>query len=84
MSKGLANVVAGDTAISTVGLGTGLNYRGFSVNDLSQHCSFEQVTHLLLYKTLPTKSQLCNLKKKINQYRTLDQKLIKVLQLIPS
>lgn len=32
MNKGgLAGVVAGDSKISTVGLGTGLNYRGFCI-----------------------------------------------------
>jgi 2-methylcitrate synthase len=37
MSKtaGLAGVVAGDSKISTVGLGNGLNYRGYSIEDLS-------------------------------------------------
>ena len=41
MSKGgLAGVVAGDSAISTVGLGTGLNYRGYSIEDLSENCCF--------------------------------------------
>jgi 2-methylcitrate synthase len=32
MSKGLAGIVAGDSKISTVGLGNGLNYRGYNVN----------------------------------------------------
>ncbi len=35
MSKGLANIIAGESSISTVGLGTGLNYRGFNVSDLA-------------------------------------------------
>lgn len=41
MTKGLANVIAGESSISTVGLGTGLNYRGFNIIELSKHCSFE-------------------------------------------
>lgn len=58
MTKGLANVIAGESAISTVGLGTGLNYRGFDITDLSRHCTFEQVAHLLLYKRFPNKNEL--------------------------
>jgi 2-methylcitrate synthase len=54
-SSGLAGIVAGESDISTVGLGLGLNYRGFSIRDLSEHCIFEEVIHLLLFKALPTK-----------------------------
>jgi len=32
---GLAGVNAGDSSIATVGGGTGLNYRGYNVNDLA-------------------------------------------------
>lgn len=41
MTKGLANVVVGESKISTVGLGTGLNYRGFSITELAEQCTFE-------------------------------------------
>ena len=47
-NAGLAGITAGDSAISTVGLGMGLNYRGYDINDLAAHCSFEEVVHLLL------------------------------------
>ena len=30
-TAGLAGIIAGDSAISTVGLGVGLNYRGYSI-----------------------------------------------------
>jgi 2-methylcitrate synthase len=33
-------MVAGDSAISTVGLGVGLNYRGFNIQDLAKNCVF--------------------------------------------
>ena len=53
-SKGLANVVAGESKISTVGLGTGLNYRGFNIKELAEKSTFEEVAYLLLYEKLPT------------------------------
>ena len=51
---GLAGVVAGDSAISTVGLGTGLNYRGYSIVDLANKSTFEEVFYLLLFNRMPT------------------------------
>jgi 2-methylcitrate synthase len=53
MSKGLAGVVAGDSKIATVGLGNGLNYRGYNVNHLAEYSSFEEVFYLLLFSRLP-------------------------------
>ena len=41
---GLAGVVAGETAISTVGKeGVGLTYRGYSINDLAEKATFEEI-----------------------------------------
>ena len=83
-TKGLANVIAGDSAISTVGTGNGLNYRGFSIEDLCKHCTFEQVAYLLLFETFPNKSQLESFKKEINSYRQLNTTLKKVLRMLDS
>ena len=55
-SAGLAGVVAGESGISTVGVaGKGLNYRGYSIDDLAAHAGFEEVAYLLHYGQLPTK-----------------------------
>ena len=41
-TRGLAGVVAGETALSTVGQeGAGLTYRGYSIDDLAEHATFE-------------------------------------------
>ena len=56
-TAGLAGVVAGQTAISTVGKeGVGLTYRGYAIEDLAREASFEEVAHLLIYEELPTQS----------------------------
>jgi len=57
---GLAGIVAGESAISTVGLGFGLNYRGYNIEDLANNAIFEEVAYLLLYKNLPTIEELKN------------------------
>jgi len=50
----MAGIVAGDSAISTVGIGLGLNYRGYDVNELADNSTFEDVAYLLLFGSLPT------------------------------
>lgn len=80
---GLAGIIAGESAISTVGLGVGLNYRGFSIEDLSEYCVFEEVLHLLIFKQLPTKEQLKKLCERISAKRTLPAALQKILEMLP-
>src|SRR3989338_7652276 len=46
---GLAGVVAGDSAICTVGIGAhALTYRGYDIHDLAKDSSFEEVAYLLI------------------------------------
>lgn len=54
---GLAGMVAGESAISTVGIGLGLNYRGYDIRDLAKDCIFEEVAYLLLFGKLPNKEE---------------------------
>ena len=63
-SPGLEGVVAGETAISTIT--GGLQYRGYSIEDLGEHATFEEVAHLLLHGTLPTVAQLKALRERLN------------------
>ncbi|STY29257.1 2-methylcitrate synthase [Legionella wadsworthii] len=83
-SGGLAGVVAGQSAICTVGLaGKGLNYRGYSIDDLAENATFEEVAYLLLYGKLPTQKELDEYTKKLVGLRELPSSLKTVLQLIP-
>lgn len=81
---GLAGVVAGQTAIATVGKeGVGLNYRGYSIEDLASQASFEEVAYLLLYGELPTEKQLYDYQRLLVSKRELPQALKSVLEEIP-
>lgn len=81
---GLAGVVAGETAISTVGQeGMGLNYRGYSIYDLAEHATFEEVAYLLVRGNLPTPDQLQSYVEKLVSLRTLPDALKTVLELTP-
>lgn len=82
---GLAGVVAGETAISTVGKeGVGLTYRGYSVDDLSEHASFEEVAYLLLEGRLPSKTELSAYEEKLISLRSLPMALATVLEQLPA
>lgn len=82
---GLAGVVAGQTAICTVGHeGDHLHYRGYSIFDLAKHATFEEVAYLLVYEHLPTVQQLANYKKLLQSMRGLPPELAIMLEAIPS
>lgn len=84
-SAGLAGVIAGETAISSVGKeGMGLNYRGYSINALAEHTQFEEVAYLLLRGSLPTQQQFVNYQKKLIEFRGLPDDLKVVLEKIPA
>ena len=82
---GLRGQVAGQTALCTVGTqGSGLNYRGYDVDDLAENCIFEEVAHLILKGHLPTQAELDAYQAKLAPLRELPSSLKAVLELIPA
>ncbi len=83
-AQGLEGIIAGETAICTVGEdGKSLHYRGFDVTDLAQKGSFEETAYLLLYKKLPTQQEMNAFKKRLMSERSLPVKLAEVLEILP-
>jgi len=83
-SAGLAGIIAGQSAIATVGQeGEGLNYRGYSIDDLAANATFEEVAYLLHYGQLPTRAELATYTNKLVGLRELPESLKEVLKLIP-
>lgn len=83
-SGGLAGMVAGQSAIATVGqAGVGLNYRGYTIEDLAEHASFEEVAYLLIYGLLPTQKQLDEYCSKLIRLRVIPEALKTLLKMIP-
>ena len=81
---GLAGVTAGTTSVSTVGKdGVGLTYRGYAIEDLAEHATFEEIAYLLIYEKLPTQQQLKQYQQQLIQLRHLSPALCTVLELIP-
>ncbi len=59
ISRGLKGVYFERSAISFIDGRAGvLRYRGYSINDLAQHCTFEEIGYLLLMGKLPSESDL--------------------------
>lgn len=81
---GLAGLVVGQTAICTVGKNDmGLNYRGYSIYDLAEQATFEEVAYLLIHNKLPTISELENYRNKLKAKRYLPDNLKNILKMIP-
>lgn len=81
---GLAGVVAGQTAICKVeDDGAGLSYRGYAIDDLVEHSSFEEVAYLLIRGKLPTQAELDEYRKRLKPLRQLPPALKATLELIP-
>jgi 2-methylcitrate synthase len=84
-SVALSGVVAGDTALSTVGhAGNDLHYRGYDILDLAAHCDFEEVAHLLVHGTLPTVAELATYRRKLKGLRGLPPAVRSVLEALPA
>jgi citrate synthase len=80
-SPGLEGIIAGETAISTIE--GGLRYRGYPVGELAQHCSFDEVAHLLLYGELPTSKELAQFQSRVAAARRLPLPLRDLFQALP-
>jgi 2-methylcitrate synthase len=84
-SVALSGIVAGDTALCTVGrTGNDLHYRGYDILDIAEQCEFEEIAHLLVHGTLPTQAQLGAYKARLKGLRGLPPVLRKSLELLPA
>ncbi len=83
-SVALSGVVAGNTALCTVGrTGNDLHYRGYNILDIAPRCVFEEIAHLLIHGSLPTQAELRSYRAKLRGYRGLPAALKTVLETIP-
>ncbi len=84
-SVALSGVPAGNTALCTVGQqGNDLHYRGYDILDLAEATEYEEVAHLLVHGTLPTRSALLAYKAKLARLRGLPAVVRDVLEQLPA
>lgn len=79
---GLEGIIAGETAISSIA--GGLNYRGYSIEDLAAHSTFEEVAYLLLYGELPTPQELSEFQERLSSEAKLPAEMIEILSKLPA
>ena len=83
-SVALSGVVAGNTAICSVGhAGNDLHYRGYNVLDFARSAEFEEIAYLLIYGSLPDATQLTEYKSRLRSIRELPDAVKNVLEFIP-
>ncbi len=81
----MSGVIAGTTDIATVGKeGRGLTYRGYSIEDLAEHSTFEEVAYLLLKGQLPLQDELRDYRSELKSKRGIPERLKTVLEQLPA
>jgi 2-methylcitrate synthase len=84
-SVALSGVVAGNTALCTVGRsGNDLHYRGYDILEIASVCEFEEIAYLLIHEKLPNRAELTAYKTKLQSLRGLPQTLRAALELLPA
>jgi 2-methylcitrate synthase len=84
-SVALSGVTAGNTALCTVGrTGNDLHYRGYDILEIATVCEFEEIAHLLIHETLPTRAQLAAYKGRLRSLRGLPGTVRGVLEELPA
>ena len=85
IKKGLAGVVVDVTSVSKVNPETNsLLYRGYPVQELAEHCTFEQVAYLLWNGELPSEAELAEFTSSERSQRALDDNVKAAIDLLPT
>ncbi|HEX6984883.1 MAG TPA: citrate/2-methylcitrate synthase, partial [Planctomycetaceae bacterium] len=83
--KGLKGVLAADSSICLVDGQAGvLLYRGYSIDDLAEHSTFEEVAYLLFKGELPTPKQLDEFDDPLSRDATLTPQVRDFLKGLPT
>ena len=84
-SVALSGVVAGNTALCTVGrTGNDLHYRGYDIIDVAENCEFEEIAHLLVHGVLPNRPELAAYKAKLKRHRGIPAAVREALEALPA
>jgi 2-methylcitrate synthase len=83
-SVALSGVVAGNTALCTVGrTGNDLHYRGYDILDMADTVEFEEIAYLLVHGKLPNEPELAAYKRKLAAMRGLPPPVRAALEALP-
>ena len=83
-SSGLEDIIAGSSGICYIEGDKGiLAYRGIDIHDLADNSTFEEVTYLLWFGKLPTRTELQEFNLWLVRERKLDAQIISLLRQAP-
>lgn len=83
-AKGLEGVIALRTSICDIDGQKGtLIYRGYDIDDLARHCTFEQVAWLLWQGELPSPSELAMLNRQLTSERPVPPMVRELMAMTP-
>jgi citrate synthase len=83
-SKGLEGVIAATSDICRIDGNAGkLYYRGYSIEDLAKHSSFEEAAFLLLNEHLPTEAELKEFQGRMRRSRALNLEIREMIRNFP-
>ena len=81
--RGLNNVYFDRTKTTYINGKEGvLEYRGYNIHDLAEKSSFEEVSYLLLFGKLPTKSELESFDNSLKNSRNIPDEIIEIIRSI--
>ncbi len=84
-SVALSGVVAGNTALCTVGrTGNDLHYRGYDILDIATTSEFEEIAHLLVHGKLPNRAELAAYKARLRSLRGVPAVVRTILEAVPA
>jgi citrate synthase len=82
--RGLEGVVAAETKLCDLDGAHGrLAYRGYDIDDLARHATFEEVCYLLWYGELPSKGQIDRFTVALVAARAIPDQLVDAFRLMP-
>src|ERR1700749_2984882 len=84
-SVALSGIVAGNTALCTVGRsGNDLHYRGYDILDVAETCEFEEIAYLLVHGRLPTTAETAAYNANLTDLRGLPTAGRSALEALPA
>ncbi|MFU8803505.1 MAG: citrate/2-methylcitrate synthase, partial [Bradymonadaceae bacterium] len=84
LDPGYGNTGSCQSAITFINGEEGvLRYRGYSIEELAEKLSFEEVMYLLIWEELPNEAELTTFKGKLEEYSKVDGGIKRVLEGFP-
>lgn len=80
--RGLEGVAATTSAVSSIIDGK-LTYRGYDIDDLAEHSTFEETAYLLWEGELPTEAQLRSFQQEISSAQDVPTEVVELLRRMP-